>query len=204
MKKLFMVAVLIVCGSASALAQGSVIFSNSGGTPLTLADGTTRVRIGSTLQVELMYAPDGTSALDFQTVAVRVGAPANFGPTPGFFSGGGRTVDSIQPPGGFGLFQVRAWETAYGNSYNEVICANPAMAAQSGILRVDTANPLIGEANASLVAAGLSGFSITPVGAPGPGSPCIPEPPTIPLWLLGSALLFLAFRRNSIGNRKRQ
>jgi hypothetical protein len=150
-----------------------------------MADGTTRVPAGATYQVELMYAPDGTAAADFDSMAVRVGGVANFGPTAGFFSGGGRTIDSITPAGGFGLFQVRGWQAAMGNSYSSVVASGNGVAGKSTVIRVDTGNPVIGEPAAGLVAAGLSGFSLTPV----------PEPSAIALGLLGAGTLLLLRRR---------
>jgi MYXO-CTERM domain-containing protein len=185
MKKILIVAAMAALMAVNAFGQGSVVFSNAGGQPLSLSDGTARIPIGSTYQVELMYAPDGTSAADFDTMAVRQGNVASFNPTPGFFSGGGRTVDTIQPPGGFGLFQVRAWSTANGTSYNDVVGKGTGLAGQSQILRVDTANPVIGEANVGLVASGLTGFSVTPV----------PEPSAIALGVLGLGTLLLLRRR---------
>lgn len=186
MKKILIVAAMAALTVVNSFGQGSVVFSNSGGSPVTLADGTTRVPVGSTTyNVELVYAPDGTSTTDFATMATRVGAVAGFSPTPGFFSGGGRTVDSITPAGGFGLFQVRAWTVANGTSYNAVVASGQGSAGASQIIRVDTANPTIGEANASLVAAGLNGFSITPV----------PEPSAIALGILGVGTLLLLRRR---------
>jgi hypothetical protein len=185
MKKILIVAAMAALVAANSFGQGSVVFSNSGGTPITKADGTTRVQAGSTYQAELMYAPDGTAAADFDSMAVRVGGVANFGPTAGFFSGGGRTIDSIQPAGGFGLFQVRAWTTAIGTSYADVVSKNSGEAGKSPVVRVDTGNPLIGEPAAGLVAAGLQGFSVTPV----------PEPSAIALGLLGAGTLLLLRRR---------
>jgi hypothetical protein len=195
MKKILMVSTLMACGSLNALAQGSVIFSNAGGQPVVCADGfNTRIPVGSAYQAELMYAPDGTSGAEFDSMAIRIGAPANFGPTAGFFSGGGRTVNSLQPAGGFGLFQVRVWTPAYGASYNEVLASgNPgAGAGKSSIIRVDTANPLIGEPDVSLVAAGLTGFLV--FGGPA----CVPEPSTVALGILTGAALLVALRRKPI------
>jgi hypothetical protein len=185
MKKILIVTAMAALAVVNSFGQGSVIFGNAGGTAVTLADGTTRVPTGSTYQAELVYAPDGTAAADFATMAVRQGNVAGFGPTAGFISGGGRTIDTITPPGGFGMFQIRAWSSANGTSYNDVVARGQGLAGQSGIIRVDTANPLIGEANASLVAAGLAGFSITPV----------PEPSAIALGVLGLGTLLLLRRR---------
>jgi hypothetical protein len=185
MKKILIVAAMAALVAVNSFGQGSVVFSYAAGTPIYLADGVTRVPTGSAYQVELVYAPDGTSSTDFATMAVRQGNTANFGPTAGYFSGGGRTVDSITPAGGFGMFQVRAWSSANGTSYNDVKTRGQGFAGQSGILRVDTGNPVIGEAGASLIQAGLTSFNITPV----------PEPSAIALGILGVGTLLLLRRR---------
>jgi hypothetical protein len=178
-------AVTMVLAALSSFGQGAVIFSNAGGEPITLADGITRVPTGSTYQLELMFAPDGTG--DFDTMAVRQGNVASF-VFPGYFSGGGRTVDEIIPPGGFGLFQVRAWSTAQGTSYTGVYNSGQGSVGKSNIVRADTSNPFIGDANTSLVSQRLRGFSITPV----------PEPGTIALALLAAGFLLHALRRTTI------
>jgi hypothetical protein len=178
-KKTLLCAVISALAVLSSFGQGSVIFSNIGGEPVTLADGITRVPIGSTYQVELMFAPDGT--VDFDSMAVRQGNVASFGGLPGYFSGGGRTVEEIRPAGGYGLFQVRAWSTAYGTSYTGVYNSGQGSVGKSNIVRADTSNPLIGDAVAGLVWQGLQGFSITPV----------PEPSAIALALLAAALFLL-------------
>jgi hypothetical protein len=185
MKKILIVAAMAVLAAVNSFGQGSVVFSYAAGTPIYLADGVTRVPTGSAYQVELVYAPDGTSSTDFATMAVRQGGAANFGPTTGYFSGGGRTIDTIQPAGGFGLFQVRAWSTANGTSYNDNLSRQVGSVGKSGILRVDTGNPLIGESGASLITAGLTTFNITPV----------PEPSAIALGVLGVGTLLLLRRR---------
>jgi hypothetical protein len=190
MKKILIVAAMAGLVAANSFGQGSVIFSNSGGAPVTIDDNAAlRAPAGSTYRVELVYAPDGTATADFDSMAVRVGAAANFGPTPGSFSGGGRTVNNLTPAGGFGLFQVRGWTSAYGTDYTTGVAAGSQgglnKAGKSNIVRVDTANPLIGEPDVSIVAAGLQGFSLTTV----------PEPSAIALGLLGAGTLLLLRRR---------
>jgi hypothetical protein len=184
MKKILIVTAMAALVAVNSFGQGSVVFSNSGGQAITRSSGGS-VPTGSTYQAELMYAPDGTASADFDSMAVRVGNAANFGPTAGYFSGGGRTIDSITPAGGFGLFQVRAWSTAVGTSYADVVSKNQGEAGKSGIIRVDTGNPLIGEPAAGLVAAGLQSFVVSPV----------PEPSAIALGILGAGTLLLLRRR---------
>lgn len=194
MKRRLLIAALVMCGGVKVLAQGSVVFSNAGGQAVISCIDGTRIPVGSTYQVELMYAPDGTASTDFDTMALRIGGAANFGPTPGFFSGGGRTVASIQPAGGFGLFQVRVWTSAHGSSFNDVMVrANPnSQVGKSAILRVDTANPTIGEAPVSLVAAGLGQIGVN-WGQYG-GEPCIPEPSTWAIGVIATGMLLAALR----------
>ena len=192
---MFLIAALATCGSLNALAQGSVVFSNAGGQPVVCADGfNTRIPVGSVYQAELMYAPDGTSAAEYDSLAIRIGGPANFGPTAGFFSGGGRTVDTLSPAGGFGLFQVRVWTSAYGNSYNAVLVSGDPRGGvgKSVIVRVDTGNPTIGEPAASLVAAGLGQIFV--FGGPA----CVPEPSAAAFAILAGATLLVALRRKPI------
>jgi hypothetical protein len=192
MKKLFVALVLAISAVTNAFSQGSVVFSNAGGQPVVCANGS-RIPVGSTYQAELMYAPDGTATLDYDYMAIRIGAPANFGPVAGFFSGGGRTIDSITPAGGFGLFQVRVWATAFGRNYDEVVAFGFGDAGKSAIVRVDTGNPLVGEPAVSLVAAGLPGFF---VGGLDGGGNCIPEPSVITIGLVAGAVLLLTMHGN--------
>jgi hypothetical protein len=191
MKKLLLITALAGITAVSAFGQGSVNFANNSATRIwyETGTGTTFVPIGTRFTAELVYAPDGTAAGEFESSAIRVGGTTTFGPVPGLFSGGGRTAPGITPAGGFGLFQVRVWETAAGADYREAILRGDAQyqAGTSGILRVDTGDPTTvppGTA-ASLVAAGLTGFGVSPV----------PEPSVIGLGLLGAGALLMLRRR---------
>jgi hypothetical protein len=196
-KTALLVAALVVCGGAKALAQGSVVFSNSGGQPVISCIDGSRIPVGSTYQAELVYAPDGTLEADYYFMAVRLGGAANFGPTPGFFAGGARTVASIQPAGGFGLFQVRVWTSAHGTSYKDIVdrAVIGSQLGKSTILRVDTANPVIGEAPVSLVAAGLGQIGVN--WGEFAGEPCIPEPSTWAIGVMATGALLVALRKRS-------
>jgi hypothetical protein len=192
MKKLLLISALAAVASLSAYGQGSVNFANNSATRVILRDSTgatTFVPVGTRFSAELVFAPDGTATDVFQTAATRVGATASFSPVAGQFSAGGRTAAGVVPPGGFGLFQIRVWETGTGNAvdYNSAVLSGVGFAGQSGILRVDTGDPTTtppGTA-ASLITAGLASFTVSPV----------PEPSTIALGLLGVGTLLMLRRR---------
>ena len=158
--------------------QGYVAFSNVGGsdsqkiyeTPGVLAPGGTKYSLG------LYYAPDGVTD---ESVFVMLGQPTGIagaaGNPSGLFSGGARSAP-IATPGGFGMFQVRGWETALGGSYEQA-AANPLSTClgKSTIVRVDTDPNVPG---ASLInGTGFQGFVL-----------CVPEPPTYALAAVGVAM----------------
>ena len=187
----------VIFSGTEAFAQGTVNFANNSFSAV-YCDfvGGQRVPRGPFFQAELMYAPDGTPTDLFDTVAIRLGAAATFNsPVDGIFIGGARTAPTASP-GGIGLFQVRVWESAYGFDYRSTVASgNPnAHAGTSAILRVDTGNPTLTppETPVSLVGAGLTSFSI---GGLSGSFPCIPEPSTCALALLGASLLWFLRRR---------
>jgi len=190
MKKLLLITALAAVASLSAYGQGSVNFANSTATRVILqnADGTTTFApTGSRFAIELVAAPDGTPTDAFQFAATRVGQTATFFPVAGQFSAGGRTALNVTPAGGFGLFQVRVWETANGVDYNDSVLRGVGFAGQSGILRVDTGDPTTtppGPAG-SLLTGGLASFTVS----------AVPEPSTIALGLLGIGTLLMLRRR---------
>lgn len=101
-------------------------------------------------------------------------------------------VDGINPAGANAYFQVRAWEAAFGASYEEAI-ANPALigghlalAGTSNIGRIDTGDPTtVPPGTAPNTALTLKGFTLVPV----------PEPSVIGLGVLGIGALLLLRRR---------
>lgn len=170
----------------SAWAQGTVLFSNSGLPPVYVCDETSLhlAPAGSTFQVALYYAPDGV--LD-ETQFIQLGSAANFGPVPGFFSGGGRTAPTAIA-GDWGMFQVRGWERAYGATYEQASMDPQARVGKSHIFRVHTTNPDSTGAPSQLL--GLEGFVIA--------SPtCVPEPHLVSWISLFCALLFFSCRPRS-------
>ena len=168
----FLIGLLAIVASSSSLGQGTVIFSNSSSTFLRLPSGE-RLPVGSTFQVELMFAPDGTPDALFDLLAVRVGAAATISPIRGLFNGGPRTAPT-STLGGPGLFQVRAWETAYGSSYGEAIVSPPlngryALVGSSDTLRVFTGDPTPQNPPSEpgdLVGSGFQGFTVMQVPEP--------------------------------------
>ena len=188
MKKILLMGVLGVVAALSAYGQGSVAFANNTSTRVILhgPGGTTFVPVGSQFSVELVFAPDGTPEALFQQAATRLGATASFGPVAGVFNGGGRTAAGVVPPGGFGLFQVRAWETASSLDYMDALLRGVGFIGQSAILRVDTGDPTTVPPGTPtpLTSAGLQSFVII-----------VPEPSVIALGLAGVGALLLLRRR---------
>jgi hypothetical protein len=187
MKKLLITAAAVLI-TLNMYSQGTVAFSNIGATdaqkvhmgsmsgPLAPA--------GSQYNLGLFYAADGTTD---ESMFVQLGAAAPVfgasGTQTGLFSGGTRTAPTATP-GGFGAFQVRAWETALGNSYDTSRAAGGAT-GKSAIFRVDTSDPTITPAQtpASILQAGFQGFAV------------VPEPSAIALGILGAGTLLLLRRR---------
>jgi len=188
MKKLLLTSALAIIATLSSYGQGSVAFANSATTKVTDSAGVALPTTAGYV-VELMYAPDGTPAAAFDLAATRVGGTTTIFPVAGQFNGGNRTVTTLSPAGGFGLFQVRAWQGAAGASYAEAMLTGNAnyQAGKSGIFRVDTGDPTTVPPGtpANLVANGLTGFSVSP----------IPEPSVIALGLLGAGALLMLRRR---------
>jgi hypothetical protein len=173
-------------------AQGTVGFLNDNSTLVYTCDsgGMVPVPAGNAFQVGLYYAPDGTSQAEYDYLAIRLGDAVGFGPVAGRFNGGARTAPT---PGGVGMFQVRGWETAYGNSYEEVIVSGMGSAGKSGIMRIQTGNPTTTPAGTPtpLVSGGFRSFYFGPLECPEPSSFAI-----VGLGL-GTVILWRAVRKNS-------
>ena len=203
MRTLLVTGIVAAAVTLNALGQGYLSFANTSATRVFLQDGTPVPNViqGGTYLAELLYAPDGspTDPGIFGQIATRVGATTTFNtPTAGVFIGGARSVTSITPPGGYGLFQVRVWDSRAGSTYNQALVTgvgdvcNPFQLGYSPVLRVDTA-----DYTASPIPApaplGMPSFSL--MGGLSPPPPwCVPEPSTIGLGVLCGAAL-LMFRR---------
>ncbi len=139
---LFLVVSLAV--PARCLSQGTVVFSN-GCAPGAITNGLTglRAEVGTTFSVGLYFAQDGvTDAAQL----VQVGAAIHINVSPGYFDAGVYTAPT-RPPGSFGMFQVRVWETSFGSTYEQAVAnripqsGRLALAGESGIMRVHTGDP---------------------------------------------------------------
>ncbi len=179
--------------------QGTVIFSNIGA-PGAIANGLTgqRAEVGTTFSVALYFAQDGI--ID-QGQFVQIGSSIHINIAAGYFYGGTYTAPTLWP-GGFGMFQVRVWETSFGSTYEQTVAnAIPqngrlALAGESGILRVDTGDPTIPD---MAVPSPLVGFPAV-VGArldDGFVLNVVPEPSAAFLLLLGLPLVLLRRGRSS-------
>jgi hypothetical protein len=181
---------------ADGYAQGLVGFANNSASRVTNGLTSEPVVAGTTFKASLYFLP-ATSSLDepppttadFDTAGVVLGPhpPASFY-APGIFGGGDLTV--LTQPGWFGWFQVRSWETAFGDTYEaaiantEPISGRLALAGTSNIMRFPVGNPAFGPIP-YLYNVGLQGFSLQ----------VVPEPPVGWLLILAAGGALLRFLR---------
>ena len=190
MKRLFWItAALLACWQTHG--QGTVNFSNIGiGADVVDQTTGTNAIAGTTFSVALYCAPDGVMPNDSEMT--HVGAAGfivgTVGTPSGLYSAGTRTAP-LQPPGAFGWFQVRAWETIFGTTYEEALLANVnvslgrrALAGVSSIVRIDTSDPTQGPPEFPASIKGISGIVLT----------VVPEPSLVSLALLGTGVILLA------------
>jgi hypothetical protein len=147
---------------------------------------------GTRFLVSLYFAQDG--AVD-EAQFTPLGAPIGIFPVPGYFNRAVRTAPTLVYSG-YGMFQVRVWESAFGLTYEDAV-ANPipqngrlALAGRSGTIRVETGDPRSGlEPPGALVG------SPTIVGRrleDGIPLTVVPEPRAV--WLLSAGILMLGLR----------
>ncbi len=195
MKKLA-ITIAAVFATLNIFAQGTVNFSNIGlganvtmGVPITV--GTTVYAVGAkapggtTFSLALYYAPfDAANPVppDASTMA-SVGASATLAAA-GTYNAGTRTVTAIVPPGYFGWFQVRAWATAFGQTYEQAVTATQ-LTGVTTIIKVDTGDPTTVPPGTPGQLTGISGLVIG----------VVPEPSIIGLGLLGGVAMLLLRRR---------
>ena len=177
----------LVLQSLNVFGQGTVNFSNLGANDnqkvyVQYPGGNqTLTPAGTTYSLALYWAPDGTTD---EVAFAMVGAPTAIigasGTPSGLFNGGTRNVP-ITAAGGFAMLQVRAWETAFGNSYEQAAASGLSGLGKSTIFRVDTDTTSPG---ANILNQGFTSFAIV-----------VPEPATYTWGLMGIALFFFLRRR---------
>lgn len=192
MKKLLITAAAVLA-TLNMYGQGSgvVSFTSVGATTdkkiWQSADGTTRGADLAAGYVAALYWGTGGTTDDRQLVQIGASAAFLTGASAGTYFGGGRTITGIPANGAVLAFQVRAWNTAAGNTW-DLAMNNPAGWVGKGpvfdLKTKDPTNPL--ETTPNLwSAAGYRGFGVSPV----------PEPSVIGLGLLGAGALLLLRRR---------
>ncbi len=178
--------------------QGTVGFSNFGA-PGAITSGLTGLpaEVGTTFSLALYFAQDGITD---PGQLVQVGPAIHINVSPGYFFGGSYTAPVV-PPGGFGMFQVRVWETSFGSTFEQAVANSTvqsgrlALAGESGIMRVATGNPL---ADPPIPPSILWIFPAV-VGAPlkdGFVLNVVPEPGSFLIFLLALPLLAFGNRRH--------
>jgi len=97
---------------------------------------------------------------------------------------------AVVRPGGFGWFQVRAWMTAFGQTYEQATGAG-GLTGLSSIIRVDTGDPTTVPAGTPGQLRGISAIllNLDPI-------PCVPEPSTVLLVFMGAATLCFLSRKH--------
>lgn len=203
MKKFITIAGAIAVG-CQLFGQGTVDFRNGNANAITngLAGG--RIVAGTAFQVALYYLPDtgqasvttaditaGLANGTTRVISTNSAAGGTSLAAPGIFVGGVRTAPTATP-GGSGWFQVRAWESAFGNSYEAAVAnGSPvggrlALVGTSNIMKVTTGNPLLSPPGTPFnIQNALQTFAVLPV----------PEPSVIGLGFLGIGALLLLRRR---------
>jgi hypothetical protein len=177
-------------------AQGTVNFANAaaGGLfqPVTSGVDGSKVAPGNAYRAQLYYA-NGASASESQLEAVGAAVPfsSNAGQE-GLFFGGARTLPNIDPPGGVGTFQVRAWSAVLGDNGTDAESSwqgqgpdASRLFGRSALFTVDTANPMEVPTPTPVAMLNFRAFSVV----------MVPEPSAIALAALGGLSALVLFRR---------
>ena len=183
-------ATLVGSGTGWAQGTGIINFANNGAADdrriwVYGPGGETRAA-GSAYQIALYWGNQGTP----EQALVQVGNPVGFltGTAAGQFVGGNRTLNTVVN-GAVVTVQARAWAQIPGvpNSYEAVLAAGLGGVARGPVFDVKSKDPTNPQELATPLgnAAGWRGFAII-----------VPEPSTITLGAVGSALLLLAAWRS--------
>ena len=142
--------------------QGTVHFAVNSSTPIINALSALPVKAADGIKAALYWSPLGSSNFVQIGEAVDVGVPVS-----GVFVGGTRTTRQATLGGARAQFQVRAWEAACGDTYEQAMAApaqggRRALVGQSAILEVPTGNANPPTPPAVLTAYGLQSFQVNP------------------------------------------
>lgn len=178
MKRLLL-ASAFVAAAATAMAQGTVKFSNYStvdgiNAPVFAPGG---VKLGSAYLGQLYAGPTADS---LTPVGIGTGFKDAAGVGSGYIIGGTATIGNVAP-GATAFIQLRAWEAAGGTSY-EAAQASGKMFGSSTTLQIVTG----GGGSPPAVPAPLTGLASFTL---------VPEPSTLALGVLGAAALLLRRRR---------
>jgi hypothetical protein len=179
-----LVLAIVLLATFQLYGQGTVNFSNFGLNALVYNSQTCLNAVaGTTFSAALYFAPYDplNPVLPDPATMTQVGASTTL-IAAGLYLGGIRTASNITPPGSLGWFQVKAWATAFGTTYEQAQTNPAALIGASNIILVQTGNPPLG-APGNLT--GISGITLSAVGTP----PCVPEGSPVVLGFLGAALL---------------
>jgi hypothetical protein len=117
-----------------------------------------------------------------------IGSPVAFrtGALAGYFSGGAQTITGI-PAGGPAAYQIRAWNTTVGATWDAANAAGLGGIGKSGVLALaKTGDPTAAPPGIPVDLVGLTGFTVTAV---------IPEPSIMALGVIGGLALLLRRRK---------
>ncbi len=131
------------------LPGGTVVFGNSAGSLVTLADGVTPVPAGAAFLAQL-YAGPAESELE------PVGSPVSF-ILPGRFLGGIRTIPTVVP-GQQAWVQVRVWASDAGRTFAEAAAAGGQTGTSASFL-MPTGGGIVPPSSLTF---GLESFTLTP------------------------------------------
>jgi hypothetical protein len=188
MKKLLLTAAAVLVATINTFAQGAVTWGATTSAQGRITDGKDGALATSAdgIRAALYWAP-----LSDPTNFRMIGNAVNVGvPTAGLYSGG-QAVTGVETGGGeMAWFQVRAWELAYGSTYEAAVMApdqsgRPALRGSSNTFMSATA-ATTGSPPPTPIALNAAIMPFTVV---------VPEPSAIALGLLGAGALLLLRRR---------
>jgi hypothetical protein len=137
-KKIISFALALLPGIGLQAQTDTILFQNDATSLINNALTGTLVKTNELIRAQLYYAPDGTTD---EAAFVSVGTSAPVGVTPGRYNGGNKIIPGT-PSGSPIMIQVRAYESAYGSTYEQAEAApagangRRALVGKSAIARV--------------------------------------------------------------------